>query len=89
MTQSFNRGASHPTDRCHDTRLQLVFGLTFAEARVASRLARGADLTTIAEELRVSRETVRTHLKRIYSKTGARRQAALVALVLGTQALDQ
>ena len=86
MTQSLNRGASHPEDGWLDTRLQLRLGLTFAEARVASRLARGADLATIAQDLRVSRETVRTHLKRIYCKTGARRQAALVALVLGVQA---
>ncbi|MCC6663007.1 MAG: hypothetical protein IT375_04640 [Polyangiaceae bacterium] len=87
MTQSLNRGASHPAGGCQESRLQLLFALTFAEARVASRLARGADLTTIAQELRVSRETVRTHLKRIYCKTGARRQAALVALVLGAQAV--
>lgn len=67
---------------CEALRIQRRLGLTLAEARVACRLAGGADLWSIARELQIARETVRTHLKRIYSKTGTRRQAELVALVV-------
>jgi DNA-binding CsgD family transcriptional regulator len=62
--------------------LQRTHGLTRAEARVVSRLAVGLDLPTIAAELGVGVETVRSHLKRAYAKTGTSRQAELVRLVL-------
>lgn len=62
--------------------LQEQHGLTRAEARVAARLAEGMAVPDIARDLRVTVETVRTHLKRAYGKTGARRQAELVRIVL-------
>ena len=46
--------------------LQHQHGLTRAEARVAARLAEGLSVPDIARDLRVSVETVRTHLKRAY-----------------------
>lgn len=60
--------------------LRDVFGLTVAEARLAARLACGEALETIADDLGVAKETARFHLKRIFAKTGVRRQAELVAL---------
>jgi DNA-binding CsgD family transcriptional regulator len=60
--------------------LRDVFGLTVAEARLAARLACGEALEMIADDLNVTKETARFHLKRIFAKTGARRQAELVAL---------
>mgnify|MGYP001105872717 CR=1 FL=1 len=60
--------------------LRDVFGLTAAEARLAARLACGEALETIADDLNVTKETARFHLKRIFAKTGVRRQAELVAL---------
>ena len=45
-------------------------------------LIRGKDLNEVSGELKVSRETARTHLKHIFDKTGARRQADLVRLIL-------
>jgi DNA-binding CsgD family transcriptional regulator/PAS domain-containing protein len=60
--------------------LQRGFGLTFAEARVAARLAAGDGLEPIAEDLGIAKETARHHLKNVFSKTGVRRQAELVAL---------
>jgi DNA-binding CsgD family transcriptional regulator len=57
------------------------FGLTTAEARLAMRMASGAALETVADELRISKETARNQLKAVFQKTGVRRQAELVALL--------
>jgi DNA-binding CsgD family transcriptional regulator len=62
-------------------RLMPLLGLTRAEARVAARIAAGVSVEDIAGEIGIARETVRTHLKRIFDKTGCRRQAELVAFV--------
>lgn len=57
--------------------------LTATEARLAWLLAEGHTLQSAAGQLGVTHGTVRTHLKRVFSKTGTSRQAELVALVLG------
>jgi DNA-binding CsgD family transcriptional regulator/PAS domain-containing protein len=57
------------------------FGLTPAEARMVEQLAAGASLSEAAEALDISGNTARTHLARIFSKTGVSRQAELIALV--------
>jgi DNA-binding CsgD family transcriptional regulator len=62
-------------------RLRHVFGLTRAEARLAGRLAAGDDLASAAVRLGVSQGTLRGALKAIFRKTGAKRQAELVALL--------
>ncbi|HJU29402.1 MAG TPA: helix-turn-helix transcriptional regulator [Candidatus Binataceae bacterium] len=62
--------------------LQQLFGLTPAEATVASQLARGRSIGEIAARHRLSLNTVRTHLKNIFAKTGISRQSQLIALVL-------
>ena len=54
--------------------------MTVAEARLAARLACGEALETIADDLKITKETARFHLKRVFAKTGVRRQAELVAL---------
>jgi len=59
-----------------------MHGLTRAEARLASLLAEGISLEEAAEALLVSVQTVRSHLKSVFSKTGVTRQAELVALLL-------
>lgn len=58
-----------------------VFGLTPTEAQVAVRIAGGLSLDQVAEELNISRETSRNHLKAIFAKTGTHRQGELVALL--------
>lgn len=58
-----------------------VFGLTRAEARVASGLLRGRTLAEIAREHRVSLGTVRPQAKAILAKTRTSRQAELVGLL--------
>jgi DNA-binding CsgD family transcriptional regulator len=58
-----------------------VFGLTPAEVRLASILATGANLDLAADQLHVSRETVRNQLKAVFAKTATHHQAELVALL--------
>lgn len=66
----------------HDV-LMTLYGLTPAEARLACALARGHELADLSVERQISRETLRTHLKRVLAKTGASRQADLVRLLNG------
>ena len=63
--------------------VQALFDFTPAEARVALALGEGASVDDAARRLGVSRETVRTHLRAIFSKTGVSRQSALVRLLAG------
>ena len=65
-----------------EERLRALYGLTGAEARVASLLARGYRLDEIAEMLGVAYETTRKHLKQIFGKTSTARQADLVRVVM-------
>lgn len=58
-------------------------GLTATEASVLSNLGKGQDPKKIAATMRISIITVRSHLARLYEKTGTRRQAQLVGLLRG------
>jgi DNA-binding CsgD family transcriptional regulator len=49
-------------------------------------IAQGNDLTQAAERLGVSVNTVRTHLQRMFDRTGARSQSALVGILLSAEA---
>ncbi|MBL8658580.1 MAG: helix-turn-helix transcriptional regulator [Rhodospirillales bacterium] len=64
-------------------RLCDLYGLSRAEARVAALLAQGHRLDETAKILGVAYETVRKHLKQIFSKTGTDRQAELVRMLVG------
>ena len=58
------------------------FGLTSAEEAVAEELIKGDGVNAVAARLGLSPATVRTHLIRIFQKTGTGRQAALVRFIL-------
>lgn len=58
-----------------------LYKLTPAEARYAARIVEGGSLATIARAAGVTHNTVRTHIRRIFVKTGTRRQAELVRLL--------
>ena len=58
-----------------------AFGLTQAEATLASHLAREIPLLQAAELMGVSPETARSHLKRIFAKTDTNRQAELLLVM--------
>jgi PAS domain S-box-containing protein len=56
--------------------------LTAREREVLSLLALGQTSAQIAEQLHISTETVRTHVRNAMAKTGARTRAQLVAIAL-------
>lgn len=58
-------------------RLRGIYGLTEAEATVASRAARGIGLPEVAQSLGLSVATARCHAQRVFSKAGVRGQAEL------------
>jgi DNA-binding CsgD family transcriptional regulator len=60
-----------------------LFDLTPAEGRVARSISLGKTIEQTALGLGLSRETVRWHLKAIFTKTGVSRQAELGALLSG------
>ena len=62
--------------------LEGMFGMTPAEARLTEALVHGQSLQQYAEARCVSMSTVRTQLKAATAKTGTRRQADLVRIVL-------
>ena len=62
------------------TALALLYDLTPAEARVFELVAGGATPAAIAARLGLAPSTVKTHLLRVFDKTGCRRQAELVRL---------
>lgn len=69
------------------TVLRQLFGLTPAEADVAKALAEGGSLEQFALARRISMNTVKTHLQRVYAKTATCRQGELVALLRGSAAM--
>lgn len=77
-----NRPCSAP-----ESLLQRVHGLTHAEASLASVMMQGCPVEEAAALLGVSVNTAKTHLKRVFAKTGATRQAELVYLLLTGPAL--
>ncbi len=69
--------------------LQGLFDLTPAEARVARRIGGAETVAQTAIEIGVSQETIRSHLKAIFRKTGVDRQTQLVALLSGTSPMGR
>lgn len=60
-----------------------LYGLTPSELRVLLAVFENGGIEDIANVLGVSVPTVKTHLRRLFDKTGTRRQADLVKLVGG------
>jgi DNA-binding CsgD family transcriptional regulator len=59
------------------------FGLTSTELRVLLAIVEVGGAPEVAESLGIAVGTVKTHLHRLYQKTGTARQADLVKLVAG------
>ena len=64
--------------------LRATFGFTPAEARLVSSISSGAPINAVAQSLRITKQTLKTKLKTIFTKAGVHRQAELVALVGAT-----
>jgi DNA-binding CsgD family transcriptional regulator len=62
--------------------IQLLFGLTPAQAAVAREILQGDGVDAAAARLRIAPATARTHLLEVFQKTGTRRQAELVRATL-------
>jgi len=67
--------------------LTQLFGLTRAEATLATLLTRGLALQEAATELNISPHTARAQLRSIFSKTGVTRQAELIRLLVKSVAV--
>jgi DNA-binding CsgD family transcriptional regulator len=64
---------------------QAMYGLSTAQAQLATLVAQGNDLSVAAGKLGVSINTVRTHLHRMFDRTGTHSQSALVGLLLSAE----
>jgi DNA-binding CsgD family transcriptional regulator len=60
---------------------QQAFGLTAAETRIASSIAKGEELRQVADVNGIALETARVHLKAVFAKTQTRRQVDLALLI--------
>lgn len=60
--------------------LNLLYDLTPAEVRICELIAQGQALVDIARKIGIAESTARTHLLKIFEKTGTNRQAKLVRL---------
>ncbi len=67
---------------CLDVALARSFGLSPGEAHLAVALCSGHALPAAADLLGITYETARSRLKIVLAKTGTRRQAELVALLI-------
>ena len=72
-----------------EQRLRALYGLTSAEASVATAIGSGESLCTVAESPGVLPSTARTHLHHVFLKTGTQRQAQLVQLLAQTALVAQ
>ncbi len=61
-----------------------LFGLTPAESKLAIRLVNGQSLDEASESLNISRNTAKSHLSSVFSKTGVARQTQLIQLILNS-----
>lgn len=68
--------ASVPIARVMD-----AYGLTQAEARVALAAATGMTIPEAAIQLSLSPNTIKTHLRKVFAKTGTSRQAELASVM--------
>jgi len=66
--------------------LRKLFGLTATETEIALLMIDGLTLDEVAEALGVTKNTVRAHLRGVFAKTGATRQALLVKMLLNSVA---
>lgn len=62
--------------------LTRLYGLTAGELKVAQQLLTGEPVAEVAARLQLTEATVKTHIRRLFQKTGTSRQPQLVRLLL-------
>lgn len=92
MSFSFNEGSPTTAVVLNDPSIgkesrvhlfQQLYGLTQSEARIADALANGMSAAEIADQYKISLNTLKTHRKHIYSKMDISKQAELVSVAKG------
>ncbi|MGE8365920.1 helix-turn-helix transcriptional regulator [Cupriavidus basilensis] len=79
----FIRDPERKSQASHEV-VRKLFDFTPAETQLALQLADGLALEEAADELGISKNTARAHLRAIFSKTGVTRQATLVRMLLSS-----
>jgi DNA-binding CsgD family transcriptional regulator len=79
----------HMVDPVFDTDKMLsplcrLYGLSRVETSLVCRLTSGDALNDAAKALRIREQTARSYLKQIFIKTGTKRQAQLIVLMLSS-----
>ena len=64
----------------------IIYGLSPMQKKLAAHVAEGMTLTEIAATMGITANTARTHLQRIFEKTGVHNQTALVRVLLSNTA---
>jgi PAS domain S-box-containing protein len=77
--------ANEARSRAPSSRPTADLALTRREREVVTLIALGRETPQIAEELHITPETVRTHVRNAMAKLGARTRAQLVAIVLRSE----
>jgi DNA-binding CsgD family transcriptional regulator len=82
MAAVFISGDSHHQLPALDLLITL-FDLTLTEAKVMTAIGEGLTPIQTAAKLNVSENTVKTHLSRVFGKTGSHRQSDIVKILAG------
>jgi DNA-binding CsgD family transcriptional regulator len=77
----FSFGDPEVSDRRLDVAAR-IYGLSSAQRTLAGLVAEGLTLAEIAGRMGITANTARTHLNRVFDKTGVRTQPALVRVLL-------
>lgn len=77
--------AGPPAD-CDHLKIQTAFALSLTQARLAALLFSGKSVRDAAAELHITEGTARQYLKKVFEKTGAKRQLELIRVIEGALA---
>jgi len=86
--QMRSSGAGRRVESRPTPRASAVAGLSAAELRVARLVARGMKNRQVAEELTLSRHTVDSHLRHIFTKLGVCSRVQMTRIIVACGALD-
>lgn len=68
--------------------VQAIYRLSESQTEIAKKITQGLDLEAAAEALEITKNTARTHLRRVYEKVGVNSQIELIRLIAGFAVRD-